>query len=57
MAEKFAAAKVSKEKVTAPYNFVSLPKKILPSEIVIVDEFKNHVETLGKISGEIGLKI
>lgn len=42
---------------TAPYNFVSLPEKVLPSEIESVDAFKSHIEKLGKISGEIVLEI
>ena len=42
---------------TAPYNFVSLPEKVLPSEIENVDAFKNHIQNCEKISGEIVLEI
>ena len=42
---------------TAPYNFVSLPEKVLASEIKPVDAFKNHIKERGKISGEIVLEI
>ncbi len=42
---------------TAPYNFVSLPQKVLASEIDSVENFENHIQTLGKISGEIVLEI
>ena len=45
------------KKATAPYNFVSLPKKVLPSEIKSVADFKKHIETRGNLSGEIELKI
>lgn len=45
------------KEATAPYNFVSLPEKILPSEIENVDAFKNHIETCATISGEIELEI
>ena len=47
------------EKATAPYNFVSLPKNILPSEIesIAVDAFKSHIQNCEKISGEIELEI
>lgn len=48
---------------TAPYNFISLPAKVLASEIETgekikpVDAFKNHIKERGKISGEIVLEI
>ena len=42
---------------TAPYNFVSLPDKPLPSEIASVDAFKAHLESRGKISGELQLEL
>lgn len=42
---------------TAPYNFVSLPENVLPSEIASVEDFKNHIQNCGKISGEIELEI
>lgn len=41
---------------TAPYNFVSLPKKALSSEIDGVENFKKHILENGKISGEIELE-
>ena len=46
-----------KRAATAPYNFVSLPEKVLASEIENVDTFKNHICERGKISGEIELEI
>ena len=42
---------------TAPYNFVSLPEKVLPSEIESVEDFKNHIKNNGNLSGEIELEI
>ena len=45
------------ETATAPYNFVALPEKILPSEIASVENFKNHIQNCEKISGEIELEI
>ncbi len=54
---KHFAPKISTEIATAPYNFVSLPEKILPSEIETVDDFKDHIKKFGKISGEIELEI
>ncbi len=50
---------LNNEKATAPYNFVSLPEKILPSEIesIAVDAFKSHIQNCEKISGEIELEI
>lgn len=42
---------------TAPYNFVALPDKPLPSEIPNVNAFKEHIRNCGKISGEIVLEI
>ena len=41
----------------APYNFVSLPEKILPSEIERVEDFAEHISIRGKISGEILLEL
>lgn len=42
---------------TAPYNFVSLPEKILPAQFDGVDGFRKHVGSAGNISGEILLDI
>ncbi len=42
---------------TAPYNFVSLPEKILPAQFDGVDGFREHIGSAGNISGEILLDI
>ncbi|MBR3745560.1 MAG: hypothetical protein IKN27_01205 [Selenomonadaceae bacterium] len=42
---------------TAPYNFVSLPKKVLPAQFQNVDDFKEHVTSAQTVSGEILLDI
>ena len=42
---------------TAPYNFVSLPNKVLPAQFENVEDFGEHVGTNGNLSGEISLKI
>lgn len=42
---------------TAPYNFVSLPEKILPAQFQNVEDFKEHIGSEGNISGEILLDI
>lgn len=42
---------------TAPYNFVSLPNKVLPAQFKNVEGFGEHVGTNGNLSGEISLKI
>ncbi len=42
---------------TAPYNFVSLPEKPLPSEIGGVKSFSEHIQSRGNLSGEIILNI
>ena len=52
-----AARQSNIEKATAPYNFVALPENVLPSEIASVEDFKNHIQNCGKISGEIELEI
>ena len=46
-----------KDLATAPYNFVSLPKKVLPAQFEDVDGFKEHIGAAGNISGEILLDI
>lgn len=46
-----------KDLATAPYNFVSLPKKVLPAQFADVDGFKEHIGAAGNISGEILLDI
>lgn len=49
----------SAKQATAPYNFVSLPEKVLPAQFEDVAGFKKHVGKNGKgnISGEILLDI
>ena len=42
---------------TAPYNFVSLPDKPLPSEVTDVASFKSHIADGETFSGEIALDI
>lgn len=42
---------------TAPYNFVSLPEKVLPAQFENVDGFREHIQNNGKLSGEILLNI
>ena len=42
---------------TAPYNFVSLPEKVLPAQFNGVDGFKEHLGSSGNISGEVLLDI
>lgn len=44
-------------KATAPYNFVSLPKRVLPAQITNIDEYKKHVDKAENLSGEIELEI
>ena len=44
-------------RATAPYNFVSLPEKILPAQFENVDGYKEHVQSAENISGEISLDI
>lgn len=44
-------------KATAPYNFVPLPEKVLPAQFADVEGFKEHVGSVGQISGEISLDI
>ena len=44
-------------KATAPYNFVSLPEKVLPAQFANVDGFKKHIASTGNLSGEILLDI
>ena len=46
-----------KDLATAPYNFVALPKKVLPAQFEDVDGFKEHIGAAGNISGEILLDI
>ena len=46
-----------KDWATAPYNFVSLPKKILPVPFAPVNSFKKYVGEKGDLSGEILLDI
>lgn len=48
MAENFA---------TAPYNFVSLPEKILPSPIEDIETYKKQIQSAELLSGEIELEI
>ena len=47
----------SSKKATAPYNFVSLPEKVLPAQFESVENFKDHISWHGKLSGEILLDI
>lgn len=47
----------SSQQATAPYNFVSLPEKVLPAQFENVDGFKEHISSAGNISGEILLDI
>ena len=42
---------------TAPYNFVSLPEKILPVEFDGAENYCRHVSEHGNLSGEIKLNI
>lgn len=44
-------------KATAPYNFVSLPEKVLPAPFENVEGFKEHLDSAGNLSGEILLDI
>ena len=46
-----------KDWATAPYNFVALPKKVLPAPFETVDAFKKYVGEEGTLSGEILLDI
>ena len=46
-----------KNQATAPYNFVSLPNKVLPAQFENVEGFGEHIGTNGNLSGEISLKI
>ena len=49
--------KFSSRQATAPYNFVSLPEKVLPAQFENVEGFKEHIGAAGNISGEILLDI
>lgn len=42
---------------TAPYNFVSLPEKILPSPIEDVETYKKQIQSAELFSGEISIAI
>ena len=42
---------------TAPYNFVALPKEVLPAQFENLEDFKEHIKSAGNISGEILLNI
>ena len=44
-------------KATAPYNFVTLPEKILPAQFENVKDFPEHITNRGNLSGEILLDI
>ena len=47
----------SLRRAVAPYNFVSLPEKVLPAEFDTVEGFRDHVGSAKNISGEILLDI
>ncbi|MBR1580375.1 MAG: TIGR03986 family CRISPR-associated RAMP protein [Selenomonadaceae bacterium] len=49
-------APIDYDKATAPYNFISLPTKVLPSPIGDVD-FKTYIEGHERLSGEITLEL
>ena len=42
---------------TAPYNFVALPEKILPSPIENLESYKNQIQSAENFSGEIEIVI
>lgn len=47
----------SQKKATAPYNFVSLPEKVLPAQFQSVGELREYIGSKGILSGEILLDI
>lgn len=55
--EKSSLPPPPKNQATAPYNFVSLPNKVLPAQFENVEDFGQHVSATENISGEISLKI
>ena len=59
--KKYSAQKtspnISSRQATAPYNFVSLPEKVLPAQFENVEGFREHIGSEGNISGEILLDI
>ena len=59
--KKYSAQKTSpnilSRQATAPYNFVSLPEKVLPAQFENVEGFREHIGSEGNISGEILLDI
>ena len=58
MARTFTPQKnFSLEAATAPYNFVPLPKEILPAEFDGMENFREHIAERGKLSGEIFLEL
>ena len=46
-----------KSQATAPYNFVSLPNKVLPAQFEHVEDYGQHVSSAENISGEISLTL
>ena len=46
-----------KGQASAPYNFVSLPAKMLPAPFELEKNFRDYVQKYGKLSGEILLTI
>lgn len=47
----------SPKQATAPYNFVSLPEKVLPAQFENVEDLAEQIGSAGNISGEILLNI
>lgn len=56
-AKNFTQTNFSGQNATAPYNFVSLPEKILPAPIADIKSYKAQIKTAELFSGEIAVKI